>query len=391
MAKRRAGIVLGLDGIMLGAYLILAQVNDVAISDRVNALAFSLFPLVGALLVSRHPANPVGYLLSVLGLAVLGASTLFEYAALGFHQPEAGVPFSGEAAWMAMLLWTIVLPILVLILLHFPDGRLPGPRWKLLAYFIVLITLPVLVGTVLVAGRNRDLIVAMELGQIEQNAEMAALFRAYDIWNLFAVGLIILALVSFIFRFLRARGIERQQLKWFVFGLSTIPVSMILEDQLYQIDSPLVQGVLWTLNIISIGAFPVVMLIAITRYRLYDIDLIIRRTLLYSALTLTLALIYFGVVLVMQRVFTWQFGEQPAIMIVFTTLLIAALFQPLRRRFQTVIDRRFYRSKYNAEQTLQRFAAQLQSEVDLDEIERYFIEVVDENLQPTKAEFWHIQ
>ena len=208
--------------------------------------------------------------------------------------------------------------------------------------------------------------------------------------------MIILALVSFFFRFSRSTGIERQQLKWFVFGLSTIPLSMGLEEFLVLITSPVFHMFNYVFSIISIIAFPVVMLIAITRYRLYDIDFIIRRTLLYSALTITLALVYFGVVLMAQSLFAQslfapRINKQPAIVIMLSTLLIATLFQPLHQRFQSIIDRRFYRSKYNAEQMLERFATRLQNEVDLREIERQFVTVVEENIQPEHTQLWLVR
>ena len=192
-------------------------------------------------------------------------------------------------------------------------------------------------------------------------------------------------------RFSRSLGIERQQMKWFVFGISTIPASMLLDVTMEAFSTPLLMTFSNVLSIISVAAFPVVLLIAITRYRLYDIDFIIRRTLLYSALTITLAAIYFAVVLLMQSIFTRGMDEPSEIFVVFSTLFIAALFQPLRRRFQSIIDKRFYRSKYDAEETLAHFASRLQNEVDLDEIQRMFIHLVDENIQPERSVLWLVK
>jgi hypothetical protein len=391
MLKLRAAFVIVLDLVVLSVYLILAHANGAGLGERINTVSFSLFPLVGAVLLARHPRNPVGYLVAALGMAVIGASTLFEYARLSLLQPQANYPLTAEAAWAAMNIWPLVLPCLVLILLLFPNGRLPGRNWAVLGLITLLASLPIYVSSWVIIWRNRHEIVSMDAGRIPYNPEVGALFRAFDYWDGLIIAAIFLAVVSFFYRFSRARGIERQQLKWFVYGISIIPVSMVLTELFGLVDEPLVQGLIWTLEIISIMAFPVVLLIAITRYRLYDIDIIIRRTLLYSATTLTLALIYFGMVLTMQNVFTRRVGEQPAIVIVVSTLAIAALFQPLRRRFQAIIDRRFYRSKYNAETTLERFATRLQTEVDLNEIERYFITIVEENIQPQQAELWLVK
>jgi hypothetical protein len=166
---------------------------------------------------------------------------------------------------------------------------------------------------------------------------------------------------------------------------------MLMDGLLVRIGTPLALGINWSLNITSIAAFPLVLLISITRYRLYDIDIIIRRTLLYSALTLTLAVIYFGLVLGMQGLFALRYGDQPGFVVVLTTLLIAALFQPLRRRYQSAIDRRFFRSNYNPEQALASFASHLRYEVDLDQIQSDLLSIVDETVQPKEAFLWMIK
>jgi hypothetical protein len=231
----------------------------------------------------------------------------------------------------------------------------------------------------------------MGSGRVAMNLEIDLLFKAYDIWDLLIIAAIILGFISFIIRFSRSTGVMRQQLKWFVLGMSTIPASLVFDRLAEQINTPLILVLNNILDIVSIIAFPLVILIAITRYRLYDIDFIIRRTLLYSALTVALGLIYYGLVLVMQAFFAQRLGEQPEILIVISTLLIAALFQPLRRRFQLIIDRRFYRSKYDAEQTMQTFAARLQNEVNMQEISRSFVDVIDENFQPEQVWLWVVR
>jgi len=231
----------------------------------------------------------------------------------------------------------------------------------------------------------------IDSGQMPAIAEMAVLDRLYGIWNLAIIAAMILAFASFIVRFSRSQGTERQQLKWFVLGMSTIPMSLVFDQVAQNFNTPLMQAFNGILDFISVIAFPVVMLIAITRYRLYDIDLIIRRTLLYSALTVSLGLIYYVMVLVMQSLFARQLGEQPEGVIVFSTLMIAMLFQPLRRRFQMVIDRRFYRSQYDAEQIMQDFRVRLQNEVNIDEISRSFIGVVEENIQPEQITLWLVK
>lgn len=372
-------------------YLLLSSLTRTDLIEQLSNSTFILFALVGAILYARHPRNPVGALVAVLGLAMLGGASLFEYSTLSVNPATASAPFTGEAAFINMHFWPLVLPCLVMILLLFPEGRLPGPRWRWLVYFIAILTVPLLLAPSMVAWPHRHLLARMNLGLIPYNEPLQKMMNVFNVWNLVMIGALILAIGSFLIRFSRSLGIERQQMKWFVFGISTIPASMLLDLVVDSVDSPLMYAFSSLLGVISVAAFPVVLLIAMTRYRLYDIDFIIRRTLLYSTLTITLAAIYFGAVLLMQSVFTRGMEEPSEILIVFSTLLIAALFQPLRRRFQTIIDRRFYRQKYDAEETLSHFASRLQNEVDLDEIQRTFIRMVDDNIQPERTALWLVK
>lgn len=391
MRKFWAGLVIAAGLVVETAYLIFANFNQSSTSEQISTMAFFLFPMVGAILLARHPRNPVGYLVTVLGLSVLTASTLFEYSMMGYLSGPNSLPFAGVAGWLSLQMWSLTMPCLVFMLLIFPNGRLIHPRWKWLVYYVLAITIPILVYSAIYTWPSRDKLALMDLQRIPFSENVALVFRVYEVWNLLMIAAVILAFFNFTLRFLRSRGIERQQLKWFVFGMSTIPMTMVIDEMMRWVDQPLLYNFNYVLNVISIAAFPLVMLISITRYRLYDIDFIIRRTLLYSALTLTLAAVYFGAVLVMQSIFTRGLGAQSEIWIVLSTLLIAALFQPLRRQFQAVIDKRFYRSKYDAEKTLASFASRLQNEVDLEAIQGYLVRAVEENIQPEGASLWLVK
>ena len=391
MRKIFAGSIVALALIFEILYLLLSSLTGTDVFEQVSNSAFILFALVGAILAARHPRNPVGLLVAVLGLAMLGGASLFEYSTLSIYPGAESFPYTDTAAFINMHFWPLVLPCLVMILLLFPDGHLPGPRWRWLVYFIGAVTLPLMLAPSLIAWPYRHLLARMNLGLIPYNEPLQKLMTVFSVWNLVMIGALILAVASFLIRFSRSLGIERQQMKWFVFGISTIPASMLLDILTDVVDTSLLMPVSDVLGIVSVAAFPVVLLIAMTRYRLYDIDFIIRRTLLYSTLTITLAAIYFATVLLMQSVFTRGMEEPSEIFVVFSTLLIAALFQPLRRRFQTLIDKRFYRSKYDAEETLAQFAARLQNEVDLDEIQRTFVRMVDENIQPEGTALWLVK
>jgi hypothetical protein len=192
-------------------------------------------------------------------------------------------------------------------------------------------------------------------------------------------------------RFQQATGETRQQFKWFAAHLSTVVVVHIV---VFEIGGTLFYP--WIFNhwsyavilVLSIGGFPVVIGLAIFKYRLYDIDLILRRTLTYSLLTGALALIYFGSVAVLQSLFTAVGGRSSAIAVVASTLGIAALFAPLRQRVQEFIDRRFYRARYDAARTLARFAATARDEVNVDQLAEAFVGVVRETMQPEHLSLW---
>ena len=179
-------------------------------------------------------------------------------------------------------------------------------------------------------------------------------------------------------------GVQRQQIKWFAYAIAVSLTVQILSE--YASYGPITS----LLSLLAAPALPMAVGIAVLRYRLYDIDLIINRTLVYSALTATLALVYFGGVTATQAIFRTLTGQvdQPQLAIVVSTLIIAALFNPLRRRIQSFIDRRFYRSKYDARKTLEAFSAKLRDETDLDALDDDLVGVVRETMQPTHVSLW---
>ena len=201
--------------------------------------------------------------------------------------------------------------------------------------------------------------------------------------------LIAVAVVSLVVRRLYARGAERLQTKWFTYTTAVAASGAILQ---YIISEPLelvwLRGVGYALVLIGLLGIPISMGIAVTRYRLYEIDLLINRTLVYGSLTAMLVALYFVGIVVLQRVFVFLTGEQSTLAVVASTLLIAALFTPLRRRIQSFIDRRFYRRKYNAAKTLEAFSAQLRDETDLEALNNDLVGVVRETMQPAHVSLW---
>jgi hypothetical protein len=195
-------------------------------------------------------------------------------------------------------------------------------------------------------------------------------------------------------RFRRSRGDERQQIKWFAFAAAlTFVWIFVIEvfEELLSIEGGVPEAILaftWASAWLVIPSIPIATGIAILRYRLYDIDRIINRTLVYGALTATLVALYFGGIVVLQRLFVLLTGQQSTLAVVASTLLIAALFTPLRRRIQGFIDRRFYRRKYDARKTLEAFSTKLKNETDLQSLNNDLLGVVKETMQPAHVSVW---
>jgi hypothetical protein len=268
--------------------------------------------------------------------------------------------------------------------LLFPDGKLPGSRWVLLAWFSVLLTL---VGAVWEAFSPG---VMVNLGPIRNPLGIEGLPSAYKPVQTMMFALLFLVTIStFGIRLRRARGIERQQIKWPAYsavmaaggGVLTYTVSDAMGSQWLELTG-------FAILMAALVGFPISMGIAIASYRLYEIDTLINRTLVYGSLTAMLVALYFGGIVMLQRIFVLLTGETSTLAVVASTLLIAALFNPLRRRIQFFIDRRFYRRKYDARKTLEDFSARLRDETDLEALNNDLVGVVRETMQPAHVSLW---
>lgn len=329
------------------------------------------FPITWMIL-SRSPYNIIGWLFLVVIVSItLQLFVLTFIQAIGIQNTwiQFIFPFLGN-------LWIFALSIPVtLMLLFFPDGRLLSRRWRLVVLAAVLGIL----------GIYLDFILAEFWPSIADYGWANLTYRVLSLSQIFFLTGMLGALISVILRYRRSQGIVRAQIKWLAF-MSTLAVAALL----LSVGTGLVETALGQLIFFS----PPVMIalaigLAILRYRLYDIDIIIRRTLSYSILTAVLALVYFGGVVVLQGVFGSLFGsaESPLI-IVISTLAIAALFNPLRGRIQEFIDHRFFRSKYDAEQALTDFAAIARDEVDLARLSGSLLWVVEDTMQPEQTSLW---
>jgi hypothetical protein len=351
----------------------------------VNAVQVGSFSIIGAIIASRLPANPVGWLFCAAACTIAVECLSAEYAIYALVARPDSLPMGEALAWLAFWAWIPSIGCIVLSLLLFPNGELPSSRWRWLAWLSVLLTMAGAVWVALSPGAIGN------LGSIRNTLGIESLPRGYKPVQTIMSALLLVAAVSTLgLRLVRTRGIERQQIKW----PALIAVMAAGGSILYDTAISEAIGLRWLEwagyvgLIAALVGFPISIGIAIVRYRLYEIDTLINRTLVYALLTAILAAVYFGDVVMLQRLFVALTGEKSTLAVVASTLLIAALFNPLRRRIQSFIDRRFYRNKYDARKTLEAFSAKLRDEADLDALRVGLAGVVRETMQPAHVSLW---
>jgi hypothetical protein len=354
-----------------------------------NTLTAISFAPVGALIASRHPANPVGWLLCLYGLVISISYFGAEYAIYALLAQPNSLPAGEALVWIASWLLPIIIGLQVFYLMLFPTGRLPSKRWRWLAWLNGVFVLVGVTSAAISPGALMGV-----LGPIRNPLGIEGFPNIYYKAVLYVMSTVLLFAValSVFMRLRRAIGVERQQIKWFAYAAAAnVSASTLAYVVPRVVDTPLwFERVGFALNIAFIPAVPFAIGIAILRYRLYDIDLIINRTLVYGLLTAVLVLVYFGGVTATQALFQTLTGHQklPQLAIVISTLVIAALFNPLRRRIQSVIDRRFYKRKYDARKTLEGFSARLRDKTDLDALNEELVGVIRETMQPAHVSLW---
>ena len=356
------------------------------IGHTVSAVAFSS---VGAVVGSRRPENPIGWLFCAIGVFAAVVLLSSEYAAYALLAQPDSLPGGLAMVWIRAWAWVPYVGLFVLLFLVFPEG---WPQSRALRWFTSLVLFVIAYGTVLAAfspgpidaiGGAVDNPLGMEaLRGVGTNSAVGPLESV-----LYVLGIV--AAASLFGRMRRARGVEHQQLKWFAYATVVLVGGVVLGFTVSE-----ATGVSWlgeigfVLRMVGLAGLPIAIGIAVLRYRLYNIDQIINRTLVYGTLTATLLALYFGGIVALQRIFVLLTGEKSTLAVVASTLLIAALFNPLRRRIQGFIDRRFYRRKYDARKTLEAFSAQLRNETDLEALSDDLVGVVRETMQPAHVSLW---
>ena len=358
------------------------HIYDHWLEDTLFGISFST---IGVVIISRSdPKNPIGWLFCATGLFWAVSHFVAQYAIYTLLAAPGSLPAGDAAAWIYSWITVPNFGLLLFLLLLFPDGRLPRRGWRWFAWLSLLL---ILVGTVLGAFSSGP--VNVGLGPIHNPLGIEGMPDVYKSIEAIVLAFMFVAVVSLFVRLHLARGKEQQQVKWFAYAFALAVGGGILRYTLSEvIGGGWVEWAGFVVMTVGVLGVPIAMGLAIMQYDLYDIDVIINRTLVYGALTGILALVYLGGVVVLQALFRSLTGQESQLAVVASTLVIAALFSPLRRRVQALIDRHFYRRKYDAAITLGTFLAKLRDETDLDALSDDLVGVVRETMQPAHVSLW---
>jgi hypothetical protein len=394
----------GLSVVMFGATAALASVTLLTADEPPSGLIGEValfapllsFPIVGGVISSKRPENAIGWICLAVGLfwMLIGVQEAYDAYALGAYG-RVWTPVLLDAA----LQWMWVPPVGLLgiyMVLLFPDGRLPSRKWRPFAWFAGTLMTTISVGFAFVpgplVGRHgvRNPLGIEQLAWVEDVAVFVVLLLPLCI---------LISASSLVFRYRRSRGEVRQQIKWLAFAacllgvlyLGSLLAQIVIAPESLETEGPSEPSwasIINNLILLTYAGVPIAVGIAVLKHRLYDIEIIINRALVYAPLTATLASVYAGSVVALQAALRVLTGQESTLAIVASTLAIAALFNPLRRRVQTLVDRRFYRRRYDAAKTLAAFSARLRDETDLDTLRRDLTAVARTAIQPEHVSLW---
>ena len=355
----------------------------------IQDLLLLLYGTLGALIASRRPRNPIGWIFCAMAVALGLLSVAYGYADYALYAREGRVPGGELAAWLAN--WLPIAPVFVApcyLFLLFPDGRPASPRWRPVVWAVTAVAaVAILAGALDPGPLYSHPTVENPIGPRGALGTIAGV--ANDLTDFAAIPVFLVSLASMISRLSHARGRERLQMKWIAYAAALTATSFAASFLAGALAGwRAVADASFLLGVAGFACIPVAAGVAILRHRLYDIDVLINRTLVYGTLSVVLALVYLGGVVSLQRIFVVLTGQGSQLAIVVSTLTIAALFNPLRRRIQGFIDRRFYRRKYDAAKTLARFSSKLRDETDLDALNDELVALVRETVQPAHVSLW---
>jgi hypothetical protein len=363
-----------------GGVVVLQLLNGTSELGWAPLPALLAFAVVGALVASRQPRNSVGWLLVAVAVCMTVRLVGESYATYALITAPGSLPGGLSGAWLQSSWFGVVAILAIFLPLYFPTGRLLSPRWRPVLWLGIAYLTSAVVSNALQPGPTvwlagvrpaRNPVVYLPAAK-----PLLAVIGVAGLCLLPGVGGAIAALVV---RFRRSRGVERQQLKWFTYAAALAPLPFLVYE--------VVPDAFGLLLAVTLPLVPISVGIAILRYRLYEIDRIINRTLVYGLLTTVLGLGYAAGSLVSILVVGVGSGP-PSWLVAAATLVAAAVFRPARRRIQAVVDRRFNRRRYNAAQTIQTFSGRLRDQIDLDTLSSEVLAVVDQTMEPTHVWLW---
>lgn len=348
----------------------------------VDLATLIVYPTLAALILIRRPGNAVGWLFCAASLAGVFTSFADAYAVYALHAQPSSPPTGEVMAWAAGVSWRAGVGLAPFLLLLFPDGRLPSCRWRPVGYVLAANYLATVLVTALAPGPVYESLAPENPFAVGGAAgEALRVLDAVSGWSLLAA--LVVAVYAALRRFRRSSGDERQQLKW-VAGAIALLTAVLISTSLLDASRSFE-------SLVEFPAFlapPVAAAVAMLRHHLYDVDVLINRTLVYGIVTISLAAIYFTAVALFQGILRSSTGHGSTLAVVASTLAIAALFRPLRSRTQGFVDRRFYRSKYDADKTLRAFSDRLRAGIDLDALSDELLNAARDTVQPEHASLW---
>jgi hypothetical protein len=358
-------------------------------TDISFAAAFSAFLPMGVFIALRRPRHPIGWIMCGIGLSNTVSMAATEYAAQAVVVRPGSLPLGSEVAWAVGWSSAPTIPLLTLLMLLFPTGRFLSSRWRWVGR-VTLANMLFLAGVQMTLDprRGRELIAALLQDQDVPEGLLVPGWMFEASWLLLIV-LVVVGFASLVVRFRRSTGLERQQLKWMAYVAAVVATLVALNVGVFEltdVESTVADMTEHVLNI-GVACIPIAAAIAISRYRLYEIDVVINRTLVYGMLTAILVATYIGLVFALQGLLAPVTADSD-LAVAASTLAVAALFRPLRARIQGFIDLRFYRRKFDAQRTLEDFSTHLRDEVELPALSSRLTAVVTETMQPAHVSLW---
>jgi hypothetical protein len=356
----------------------LVQLGGGSVAPPVLALVSAT--TIGAVVASRRPRHPVGWLLLVLGLTLAASGVSAAYAAYGLLARPGALPAASAVVRYYPVLIVLALPTLSFVLLLTPTGSLPSPRWRWWARIAVAAPVVVVVAIASSSG-SLDPRYQLEVGPFDFRGLEGGLLIVNQVALIVTTLSVLVAAASLVVRFRRAGGTERRQLRWVALAAGLVALSGVVALGGLAVGATAVID--WATGA-CVAVLPLAVGASVLRYRLYDLDRIISRTVAYGLLTILLGGSYAGVVLGLGQLL----GRTSNVVVAAATLAVAAVFQPARQRIQQAVDRRFNRRRYDAAQTIAAFRGQLRGQVDLDSLMAELLAAVEETMQPAQGSLW---